>query len=249
MATSIIDKIRKLRELSKSDNVNEAAAAARAADKLISEHRLTEAELNIADPGSAEKPIEDTGVLYESARVIRWKANLAMLLADNYSCSVWNDWKRSRTVDLNTGYVAYGNQVSRYRLVGRKSDIEIVNYMFAWLSVEIDRLAKKNASGRGMVYSQSYCMGAVSGIKEQLRLQKEATRAQAQASGQSTALVKLDERAKEAEIALHTMHTNLKSKKSNYQGGFNDGAYGAGKEAGRNIHLGKALPGQNKLLK
>jgi hypothetical protein len=249
VATSIIDKIRKLRELSKSDNVNEAATAARMADKLIAEHRISEAELNIAE-GSNEKPIEDTGVLYESARVIQWKSGLACRLAAHYSCAVWNDQARSKTLDLNTGMYSYGNRVSRYRLVGLKSDIEIVNYMFAWLSTEIERLAKKNACGRGMVYRQSYCLGAVSGIREQLRLQKEETRASAQASGHSTALVKLDERAKEADITMNTLHPHLsKERKSSNQGGFDNGAFGAGKEAGKNIHLGKALSGQsNKLL-
>jgi hypothetical protein len=229
---NIIDKIRKLRSLATSSNVNEAASAARAADKLAQEHRISEEEIAYADPSLAEKPVEDTGVLYETARITRWVSDLSVFLAEHYGCVMWNDcrWGESES----------GRKITRYRLVGRKSDIELTHYMFAFCHSEITRLSALNAHGNGRVYVSSYCEGAVAGIREQLRLQKEETKKTAEMNGQSMALVRLDERAKEAKVVLHDLHKNLgKSKATKTHRQFDGNAYDSGKQAGKSIHLGR----------
>ena len=82
--TPIIEKINKLLSLAKSSNANEAAAAAAAADKLIAQHRISEAELQAATKVDLPSAIKDANPLYETARVTAWKTHLAHFLAAKY---------------------------------------------------------------------------------------------------------------------------------------------------------------------
>jgi hypothetical protein len=156
---------------------------------------------------------------------------------------MWNDCRWDSKVSES-------RRITRYRLVGRKSDIELTTYFFAYLHAEITRLAELNAHGRGRVYAASYCEGAVAGIKEQLRLQKAETKKVAVEAGHSQALVRIDNRVKEADVVLHNLHKLGKAKKATSHRQFNGSAYDSGKQAGRNIHLGNGLGsgGANKLL-
>ena len=88
MNESIIEKIQHLRKLSKSENINEATAAAMAADRLISKFRISEAEINAH---ANETPEKSADFLYESARAIGWKYKLAKKLSAHYGCYMFND--------------------------------------------------------------------------------------------------------------------------------------------------------------
>lgn len=234
----IIDKIKKLRLLATSSNVFEAAAAAAQADKLISKFRISEAELGISDKEGAE---EDQNVLYETSRAIMWKRSLSQILAEHYGCVIWND------CIAGTDYGS--RKVSRYRLVGRKADIAIVSYMFAWLLFEIERLTKLNCKGQGHIVCQSYSEGAVVGINDQLKQSRQQSIKEAEEAGQSQALVKLDERIDEANVKLKQLHPKLRTITTYSHRRFNRDSYNNGVQAGRNIHLGKAMgPGTHKLL-
>lgn len=237
----IIDKIRQLRALSKNNNVFESAAAAAAADKLIEKYRISEADLQTE---SSEKPDEDSSVLYETARTITWKYVLCHNLAVHYGCTVWNNW----AVGLSSDFRKNNRKVSRYRLVGRKSDREIVSYMFAWLSMEIERLTKLNCKGQGHITSQSYAEGAVSGIKQQMDLSKAEMKKEAQQAGQTQALVKLDARQEESKAALRILHPELVYKTKTIARHIDQNAYGDGVRAGKSIHLGKAMGGAGPKL-
>lgn len=226
--SNIIERVQKLLALSKSTNANEAAAA----NKLIDQHRLSEADLEGA--GEVSEPVEeDASYIYESGRINPWKALLVRVLVNHYGLACWND------AHWNTG-----RMVSRYRLVGRKSDITISKYMFAWLTAECQRLSDLEAKGKGKVYCNSYCMGFVRGVEDQLR----ASRVEVQKTATSTAIVKIDARAEEAEEFLNTAHSNLRYKKSLAKSRLDADAYQAGKK-GENLHLGASLgEGGTKLL-
>ena len=244
MQTKIIDKIRQLRTLSVSNNANEAAAAAAAADRLISKYRICEAEVALADKASDLPAEEDKFVLYETARVTRWKQVLAMRLAEHYGCAIWNDcvWASIQS----------GRKVSRLRLVGLQSDMEITRYMFAWLTLEIERLSKSHCVGRGHVYAASYCLGAVNGIKQQLDLVKQEQKVDAEASGQTTALACLDERITKASLTMKALHKLVTTKVVSH-GHHDANAYKLGVEVGKSIHIGKVMGSSNtdgsKMLK
>jgi len=223
--TSVVDRVQKLLALSKSENANEAATAAALANKLIDQYRLSEIDLEIK--GQAEEPIEeDAGYIYESGKVTTWKYTLVGLLVQHYGLSWWND----------TSYLT-GRMVSRYKLVGRRSDITVAKYMFNWLVLECQRLSNQHAKGQGRVYVASYCEGFVSGIADQLR----ASRVEVQKDATSAAIIRLDARSEASSDFLDNLHPELVVKKKKSFSRYNAMGYSAGLTSGRNIHLGESL--------
>lgn len=239
MTIAIIDKIRQLRELSKSSNINEAANAAAAADRLIAKFRISEAELAYSH-NNESSPEEDSFVLYETSRLINWKLYLAQVLSKHYGCAIYNS--------CIIGSKPYERKISRFKLVGLQSDMEITRYMFAWLVSEIERLCKLNCYGRGHVYCASYCDGAVKGIFEQLQSAKND---EFNKASQSCALAVLDSRLTKSEAALNSLYNNLRIVKSQSHRKNNVYAFNEGVKAGKNIHLGKVMneSDSDKLLK
>lgn len=229
--TPIIEKIKKLRDLATSSNANEAAAAAKAADKLIAQHRISEAELQAATKVDLPAAIQDGNPFYETARVTAWKRNLSHYLGTHYGCKIIN----------NPSYSETGHIINKYYLIGNKGDVEIIRYMFAWLSNEIERLCKKHCKGKGRVICASYCDGAVAGINMQLALSKEETKQEAIKVGASSALAILDNRLELANMAMQKMYPNLQMKKASSFRQIDINAFNKGKVDGLNIHLGKSL--------
>lgn len=238
MKENIIEKINNLRKLMTSSNVNEAAAAAKQADKLINQHRISEQELNTAAGIKEEEIFSDEEYLYESGRAVSWKINLAIYLSRHYSCYIFNQ------VDYNKT----GRKITRLKLTGTKSDIEILKYMFTWLVFEIERLNLTN-KGKGHIICNSFCEGAVRGIQDQLLQSKREVKDDAYKAGHSQALEKIDHRIELAENLVKSK-TKLKKSKASNQSRIVNSAFDSGREAGKNIHLGKVISGKStKLLK
>lgn len=219
---SIIDKIRRLRALSQSTNVHEAAAAAAAANKLIDAHRINEADLAVVS--SATLIEEDEDPVYEAGRIKNWKVRLVRVLCNNYGCEAL----------INKGY-----RIKAYTVVGRKSDIEIVRYMFIWLSTEVQRLCVENMRGEGHVACFSYCEGAVTGIANQLYRSRQESNVTAKANGQAAAMVKLDSLQMEVTKFIDAM--KLRTINTGTKGFIDPVAFDQGKNRGEAIHLGKSL--------
>lgn len=230
--SSVIDKVQKLLALSKSSNPNEAAAAAAAANRLIDQYRLQEVDFST---GSSESDpmAEDESYIYESGKITQWKAMLIGVLTTHYGVAFFND----------THYPE-GRKVSRFKLIGRSSDIQITRYMFAWLTLECQRLADSQAKGLGRVFVASYCEGFVTGVHAQLK----ASREEAKKEATSNAIVKLDARLQESKDHMYSTHKLRTVKQASYRK--QDAlAFSAGQQQGSNIHLGKAMGGsQVKLL-
>lgn len=222
---AIIEKVQKLLALSKSSNVSEAANAAAAANRLIDTYRLSVADLNAE--GTMEDPLDqDGGFIYETGKVTHWKKLLLSVLVEHYGLYYYNDGDWSR-----------GRKFSRFRLVGRKSDIAVCRYMFAWLVVECQRLADIEAKGQGRVFVASYCEGFVNGIYKQLKL----SRAEVEKTASSSAIVKIDARASEAKNYAYGLVKGLHQAKSASYRHVDYDAFYAGKTKGENIHLGSSL--------
>lgn len=240
--SSIIEQIQKLRSLSKSSNEHEAAAAAKAADKLINKHRISEEEISAADPTKKTEAKKDDNILYETGKITLWKNMLALNLAKHYDCAVVNDV---------IGNPESGRKISRYRLVGTESDMEIVRYMFSWLVDMIEQLGKIVARGMGRVYSASYAEGVVRGIEVQLEESRKEQVVEAQAAGQTAALVKLDQRMELAQKKLFELYPKLTRSKLAFKRRVDYTALKHGIRDGKQIQLSKGLnAGANtKLLK
>ena len=230
--SSVIDKVKKLLALTQSSNANEAAAAAGAANKLIDQYRLSEIDLHQDDP-DLDPMIEADDYIYESGKITPWKRQLVRVLAFHYGCAHWND-----------AHYPEGRKVTRYRLVGKTSDIQIIRFMFPWLTLECQRLSDLEAKGKGRVYVASYCEGFVNGIALQLK----ASRVEAQREVNGGAIIKLDARLQESSRFMNSNH-NLVFKKSKSHSLRDYGAFSAGQSKGQSVHLGASLSGSKvKLL-
>ena len=170
----ILDRVKKLLALSTSSNVNEAANAAAAAQKLMLEHRLTEADVSDTQEGQMfELSMGAAG--FDS----RWKFVLVTAVARAFFCEA---------VGLRVG------QRRKVRIVGGKEDVGIAAQVFRYLHSEINRLAKIEIEsidwdegvfsfGLGLAsgiehdpeqYLESYRRGAVAAVIARFRTGEEA---------------------------------------------------------------------------
>jgi hypothetical protein len=204
----------------------EAANAARIAQSIITKHRLEFVEL------SADNEIGEHSPLYFGKRIVYWRSDLAYWVCQFNGCQIiyrklWSDENKDYVIGLS--------------IIGRSSDVAVVRYLFEHISREIERLctqALAENKGSGKHYANSFKHGAVSMIVRRMRLAHEAV-LNAQPSN-STAIVKLDQRAAEVEAWMKSSiklksHTDLATRSFSAEG------YQAGRDAGASISLNKAL--------
>lgn len=163
---SILDRIRKLLSLSTSDNINEAATAASKAQELIEKYKLDVAAIN-ADNGTDnfDPILEDEVSLSSGQRVITWQSKLISSLCRVNTCRAWY----SNRIDNLSHRVLID-----LKLVGSRTNVEIVRYLFSYLVVEIERLAQHemkfgNGKGQGKTYGNNFRIGAVQAINDRIK--------------------------------------------------------------------------------
>lgn len=218
----VIDKVKKLLALSKSPNQNEANAALAAANKLIDAHRISENDLT-EDGGI----IIDPTYIYETGRVNPWKNKLVNVLAKHYGCVSYND---------NT-FNGNGRLVSRFRLVGRRTDVSIARYLFNYL-VEVCELLAGAVKGCGRIVVASYCLGFVRGVEEQLEL----SRKELISENTCGAMVLLERRSEESDNFLRKT-IPVVDKKIYSKNKIDNNAFQAGMTEGKKTNLAtKGLP-------
>lgn len=226
--SSVIAKIVKLRALATNNaNENEMKAAASAADRLMQEYRISQAEIEATDSTQCEPFVQLK--VSEGGRRTQWREVLLFALVDHYGCCFYYSSYRSRTT---------GKGVQSYTVVGRKSDTDIVSYMFTWLEAEIQRLGKSHSTGKGVGYAASWLQGCAQGVRRQFDDLREAQRAE---QAKSSAMVVLDNRGKESKAAMHSM-VNTKVDKG-LRGPRNSSALLDGFGVGKNIKITHGMGG------
>lgn len=212
---SIIERIKKLRALSTSSNVHEAAAAAAAAERLIQQHAIDESQLQDKEEGVVEAP--DALYSWSCTKPPVWQQSLINELTDLYRCSGWLSHNfRGHTI---------------FRVTGRPSDVEILKYQAAYFVAEIIRLTSLNCKGQGRRIHNSFAWGATTAVIEALK----ATNREVRASSTSTALARVDAVAEAAvELRDKILGKNMTMKKASFS--VNQGAYEAGQRAGAGIN-------------
>jgi len=234
---NIIDKIRKLRAL--ADNaaatVDEAAAAARAAELLIQKHALQEAELGAVSQEVLESIIDDDTPLTDWAKRQKvWQNVLLHAMAENYNCS--NVMKRV-------------GGISNIYTIGRASDIAVLRYQFAYFVVELTRLAHLLAPsdlkrGSGKTWHNSFYHGATDAIIASMKSAKKEVIKDAS----STALVFISEHMRKVEELKAQKYPWSRTSHSARR--LDPEAYEMGKMAGAGLQAKPALaPGVRGLLK
>lgn len=220
--TEALDRVQKLLRLAKSDNPNEAAAAAAMAQRVMDQYKLDLAMLATSEP--EEKIGIDPDPLERD--YAGWKSWLSQVIAKLNACSV---------------YKSAGSLV----IVGRQSDIQTVRYIYQWLVLEVERLTAKTPRGQGKTWYNNFRLGMVDVLAKRLEASKKETETQARAnafatsgeqglSQMSSAIVRVSESGLATEAWVKS-HLKLRSVSSTVR--FNPNAREAGKAAGATVNL------------
>jgi hypothetical protein len=234
--SKIIDRIQKLLALAQSDNVNEASAAAAAAQKLMTTHDIEQAALDV-DTGADVDVVVGSEVLHAlGSKVCSWKGILAHALAEaNGAKTYWHKAYEGPTL------------VASLKIIGTKDQSNTVRYLFAYLVNEVERLAREapgKRTGSTRSWYASFRLGAASEIAD--RVQKAARQAvqevkQEAAASNGASLVRVNDAlaridARTAAIRAHAKTLHLRSGRSSRVSDHN--GYVAGKAAGATVRLG-----------
>jgi hypothetical protein len=178
-----IDKVRKLLELSKSPNENEAALAAAKAREILSNYNLSMADLPIEEIRATLDIMEKT--VEEETILSIWIQNLLVHVCQSFDC---------------THIIANQKGKSRIIFIGDSADAEVAAFTFEFLKMEIKRLCSESlpllVKQLGKKWSprqleESYFEGAVHRIGEKLR--KHVEKIKKTESEKCTALILLKE--------------------------------------------------------
>lgn len=236
-------KIKKLLALSRSSNEHEAALAASRAQELLFKHKIEMATVESAiDPKHVTNNAVSETFDYapKGKRNQAWRTKLLNSVAMNNFCKV---------------VIIGGGELKNSCIIGTKSDIEIVTYLFSYLTCEIDRLAKdsgKRARERFMKTGEhvdpfrwymSFCDGAQTEVH--WKLVEQRMKDERDTPTETMALVKRDDQ--QAEDKMNQMFPSLRKMKTtaasrDYQA--NSEGHAAGKDISLRRGLGEGKQGR-----
>ena len=207
--SDVIAKVKKLQALAGgSKNTNEVQAATAAADKLMQEYRVTQAQLeaageNVTDPMHSVK-------IHSGGRRTAWREVLLWALGSHYGCTWYMNHgrHRERHMEASGRVIVRERRSLDYTIVGRESDCVIFEYMFDWLCSTIETLSKKMTRGQGVGYSRAWFDGAAQGVQHTFEKLEQDRR---QEASTCSAMVLLDSRLLEAEAHKKKMNPDLTS--------------------------------------
>jgi hypothetical protein len=228
----IIERVRKLLELAKSSNVNEAAAAAAAAQKLMVENAITELMIEDCTEPEEEKEEIEKDVLNTDGKAT-WRGMLAICLCEANGCQCY----------------VHGKALM---IVGKPTPASAVRYLFEYIARQIETICHNEGMARGRPgrsWYNNFRLGAVSTIGQRLREAAQQARSgmrqkayQEDTNGTGTALVKVNSAIvkldKQAEEVKKWCKVNLRLHPRNTPSSYNHEGREAGKRAGANIDLG-----------
>lgn len=249
MNEKIVDKIKKLLRLADSANVNEAATAAGAAQRLMETYQIDQAMVALEDddaPGGnvEDEPIrhfDDDEALHVWSRLASWKLQLAWAIAAENGC---------RTFQSHVYSHERGRYLRTIGIVGRPSHVATVRYLFTYLMAEIDRLCRTSARGKGRTWANSFRLGAVHEVRKRLAQARLKARDEAREklAGDSVALVRLDQALARIDKFRDTVDAWMKEKMNLHASSASRhqtdrDAWYEGRDAGRGIDLGAGSSG------
>ncbi len=173
---AVINKIKKLLALSdleKNNNVNEAIAAASAAQTLMDKHRLTYEKIAYEADGlklnaTIVDYIKHFGTFFGTRDPAAWEQALAKIIADHNRC-------RCYAVKLHPD-APDAPQFVGMSLIGQEEDVLITEEIYFYLDVEINKICLQEWSKKEFVdnsdetrrWRGDFCLGAVAQLKNKL---------------------------------------------------------------------------------
>jgi hypothetical protein len=162
----VIERIQKLLALAESSNENEAQAAMNAAQRLMLKHNLEAVASGRIEASSFRHLGRATGRVSEAERI------LATILAEHFFVdSIWVPVWRAKE----------GKRGSVLEVCGRLENLEMAEYVYAFLFGTADRLWKDHRSAMGTRSNRdrrAYVAGVMSGFKKHLEEQARRSAAE-----------------------------------------------------------------------
>lgn len=160
MDTKIVKKIKKLLALSESSNEHEAELSMLKAQELLAKHKLSLKEVNQLEINSNIIKENITKISFTKAK---WKASLASVIAENFSCYLYYKTRRTHTITF----------------FGREEDVLVcgivLEYAIDCICSVVKRLRyqykKDGYSTRGL--ENDYALGFVGGLSKKFEEQKK----------------------------------------------------------------------------
>lgn len=232
--SAVVEKIKKLLELSKSGNEHEAATAAARVAELMAKHEISAADLTV-DTGEprTERGRIDNDEDGWSTRYQAWKSTLAEVCALAVGARSWQQRHDS------------DNSLYKITIVGPVGSVNAARYLYMWLLKEVRRVSshERNARGENDAWRTSFRVAMINRLHERMQAMRKQTFKEAS----STAMVRVDATATAVKEAYDMMDLGKARgpRATDYDG------YHAGREAGDRVRLGDAAghigEGQKKL--
>ena len=243
----IIERVKQLLALAdtrRNDNINEAAAAARLAHKLVAEHRLRQFELREGDRDAPPPaPFERRDLLGRlgGRRVTYWRFHLLVDVAESHRCVAVAVWGENSSMEI----------------FGRPQDLDAAAYTFFFLerqvTQQVRRLGKtcrKRRPGARRRWFRDARMGMVDTVGRRLKgLRTREERRLGRQPGRGTRfLAHLDRERQELDRFVASMHPDLDDDSDTFEA--DDAAWRAGVKQGRGVDLGRRqAPGLGQAAK
>jgi hypothetical protein len=230
---SIVAKIKKLLELSTSDNPHESELALLHAKRLAAQHDVDITLIEIfGKSGKTEPIVKNEGINLGNRKSITQKY-VSWILQDHFGVKVVYCGSRQRGMNLV--------------LIGRKDKIAIAEYVQHFLNREFLSLwrAYYSNSGCPLTARDSYLTGLHRGLaaklaKEQTDVENEKLGAQTAEVKNSFALMVISEKDKLEKVAGE-FYPKLKTVKTFFRGDFSESAMITGSLDGAKINLNRSI--------
>lgn len=223
----ILDRIRRLLALSTSSNEFEAALAASKAQDLLLKYNLEMSQIK-QDRGDEVERWNFQTPLFDV-----WLGPLMNAVATANLCRVVQG-KSYMPGHRNGNDFVPGRDMREFYLFGKRPNLEVTEFMYAYLAAEIDRLTPK---GKGVKYKTSFRIGAVNTVAERLRQELKNF----QSSEETRALIVVSDTALAEKV--REAFPKLSKGRSVNVGDY--GAYMDGKAAGKSIQFRQGVSGKN----
>jgi len=200
----------------------EAAAALGIAQRIMDREGISRAQLELAGQALAEQ-IEESTISESTGGTPAWLQSLSACLAKANGCYIY----RSGT---------------RLQIVGRTSGAESTRYLFALCCREVNRLARRHATGRGRTYANQFRHGCVDAIRQAIAVQRAEANQAARAAVSGSELVALDNAL--ASVARYGAESEVWARakhrlgKGGHRTRSDSGARAHGRSAGAGIYPG-----------
>lgn len=223
----ILDRIRRLLALSTSANEFEASLAASRAQDLLLKYNLEMSQIT--------QPVEDEIERwnFQTPIIEGWLSHLMNGVARCNLCRVVQD-KGYKEGERKGNEFIPGKEMREFYLFGKKPNLEVTEFMYAYLAAEIDRLTPKGKSAK---YKTSFRMGAVIIINERMREELKNF----QSTEETRALILVSDTAVSAKV--NEAFPKLRNGRSTSIEDF--GAYKDGQAAGKTIQFRQGVSGKN----